>query len=56
MKIRPTYPGWDNAMKVLVRDREAFAALSHLDLRAYLHARGWREEGRLGDKALILVR
>jgi hypothetical protein len=43
-------------MKVLVRDREAFAALSHLDLRAYLHARGWREEGRLGDKALILVR
>ena len=43
-------------MKVLVRDREAFATLSHLDLRAYLHARGWREEGRLGDKALILVR
>lgn len=39
-----------------MRNRESFAALSHLELRAYLLARGWREEGRLGDKAQVLAR
>lgn len=43
-------------MNVIVRDREAFATLSHVDMRAYLQSQGWREEGRVGDKAAVLVR
>lgn len=43
-------------MSVIVRDREAFSALSHVDMRAYLQSQGWREEGRVGDKAVALVR
>lgn len=43
-------------MSVIIRDREAFSALSHVDMRAYLQSQGWREEGRVGDKAAVLVR
>ncbi|MFC7334630.1 hypothetical protein [Rhodocista pekingensis] len=42
-------------MAVMITDREVFAALSHVDARAYLLARGWREEERIGDKAAVLV-
>lgn len=43
-------------MNIQVRSRDSFASLSPLDLRAYLLARGWTEEDRLGDKALVLAR
>ncbi|ACJ00575.1 hypothetical protein [Rhodospirillum centenum] len=42
-------------MAVMITDREVFAALSHVDARAYLLARGWREEERIGNKAAVLV-
>lgn len=40
-------------MKTQIRDRAALASLSSIDVRAYLAAQGWREAGRIGDKASI---
>jgi hypothetical protein len=40
-------------MKVEIRDRSAFQALSHLDVRAYLAAQSWEEVGRIGNKATV---
>jgi hypothetical protein len=43
-------------MNVELRDRGVLERLSHVDVRSYLAAQGWREIDRVGDKAIILGR
>jgi len=43
-------------MNVELRDRGVLERLSHVDVRAYLSAQGWREIDRVSDKAIILSR
>ena len=43
-------------MKVDIRDAEALSSLSLSALRAYLHARGWREGERWGERATIFAK
>jgi hypothetical protein len=40
-------------MKLELRDRGAMRALSPVDVRAYLAAQGWRDVGRLQNKATV---
>lgn len=40
-------------MRVEIRDPSVFAALSHVDVRRYLQAAGWQDQGVLQDKATI---
>ena len=40
-------------MRVEIRDREAFSALTLVSLRAYLNSKGWVDEGEWGGRATI---
>lgn len=40
-------------MKVEIKDREALARLSLVDVRSYLASQGWAAEGRYGDVATV---
>lgn len=42
-------------MRVEIRDAQALAGLSLVDVRAYLVTQGWRPEGRYGEVATIFV-
>lgn len=43
-------------MRAEITDRAALRSLSAIDFRAYLGQQGWREIGRIGDKATVHTR
>ena len=43
-------------MRARISDPEVFQGLSHIDVRAYLAAQGWKESDRIGNKALVFIK